>query len=270
MDWIYGKTVLITGATSGIGKAITIQLIKNHNCKVIGIGRDEEKVNQLIQELSYKEERFSYKLFDVSKEENWIDFSKEIQEDNVSIDLLINNAGMLLPFEKAYNYSEEQVHMCMDINFHACRYAIKYMLPVLKKSTTPGIVNVSSSAALAPLVGTSIYSASKAALKAYTEALIGDLGRHMYIGYVCPGTVDTDIFRNQYRTLKDKKKKVGMDSNKMAEKIIKRIIKQKARSVLGFDAKFMNFTAKFMPVMGLKLYENIIKMSKEEMFENIK
>lgn len=271
MDWIYGKTVLITGVTSGIGKSLTIQLIKNYNCKVIGIGRDIAKMESLIQLLSYKEERFSYKLFDVGIEENWISLAKELQENNTNVDLLINNAGMLLPFEKAYNYSEELINECMNVNFHACRYSIKALLSILEKSTTPGIVNISSAAALAPIVGTSIYSASKAAIKAYTEALIGDLGRKMYIGYVCPGTVDTDIFRNQYYKPKRKKNKpIGMNADKMAGKIIKRIAKQKARSILGMDAKFMNFTSKFFPVLGLKMYENILKMSKMDTFENIK
>ncbi len=271
MDWIYGKTVLVTGATSGIGRALTLQLIRNYNCKVIGIGRSNYKIETLLQQLSYREDQFSYRLFDVSVEENWITLAKELCENDIKIDLLINNAGMLLPFEKAYNYSEKQISQCMDVNFHASRYSIKALLPILQQSTTPGIVNISSAAALAPLVGTSIYSASKAAIKAYTEALIGDLGRKMYIGYVCPGTVKTDIFRNQYyKPISKKNKTFGMNADKMAEKILKRIAKQKARSVLGMDAKFMNFTSKFFPVLGLKMYENFIKISKMETFENIK
>lgn len=270
MDWIEGKTVLITGASSGIGRAIAVKLIKKHNCKVIGIGQSEPKMMSIKDELSYQRDDFMYRIFDVSKAENWEQFAWELNEKNVAVDILINNAGMLLPFDKSIKYSEEQIEECMNINFHASRYSIKNMLPILRRSTMPAIINVSSSGALAPIVGTSIYSASKAALKAYTEVLIGELGREMYIGYVCPGLVKTDIFRNQY-FISDSKliRMASTSADKMASKIIKKIIKQKARIIVGKDAKFMNFTSKFFPVLGLKFYELILKGSKLRMFENI-
>ena len=151
---------------------------------VLGIGQSEEKMKSLIEELSYLRDQFKYWIFDVSQEENWNTFREELTYMNINVDLLINNAGMLLPFEKSVNYTEEQVKRCMDVNFNSCRYSINAMLPILRKSTMAGIVNVSSSGALAPLVGTGVYSASKAAVKAYTETLIGELGREMYIGYV--------------------------------------------------------------------------------------
>lgn len=270
MDWIEGKTVLITGASSGIGRVLTVKFIKEYNCKVIGIGQSEPKMMSIKDELSYQRDDFKYKIFDVSKAENWEQLAWELNERNIVVDILINNAGMLLPFDKSIKYSEEQVAECMDVNFHACRYSINNMLPILRRSTMPAIINISSSGALAPIVGTSIYSASKAALKAYTEVLIGELGREMYIGYVCPGVVKTDIFRNQY-FISDNKliRMVSTSADKMASKIIKKIIKQKSRIIIGKDAKFMNFTSKFFPILGLKVYEIIIKGSKIRMFENV-
>jgi short-subunit dehydrogenase len=270
MDWINGKTVLITGASSGIGRAITVKLIKEYSCRVIGIGQSEVKMKSIIDELSYQRDAFLYRIFDVSKFENWNIFTEELKEKNIAVDILINNAGILLPFDKAMNYSEEQIERCMAVNFHACRYSIKAMLPILRQSTMPAIINMASSDAIAPIVGTSIYSASKAALKAYTEVLIAELGREMYIAYVCPGFVRTDIFRNQYFVSNTGLiRMISTDADKMANKIIKKMCRQKARMVLGKDAKFMNFTAKFFPVLGLKFYELIIKNSKIKMFENI-
>lgn len=271
MDWIYGKTVVITGASSGIGRALTIKLIREHNCKVIGIGQSEPKMMSVKDELSYQRDEFKYKIFDVSKAENWEKFAWELKERNTIIDILINNAGMLLPFDRSTNYREAQIQQCMDVNFNACRHAANNMLPILRRSTMPAIINVSSSGALAPIVGTSIYSASKAALKAYSECLIGELGREMYIAYVCPGFVKTDIFRNQYFVSDSKLIRMFSSSaDKMASKIIKKMIKQKARMIIGKDAKFMNFTSKFFPVLGLKFYELIIKNSNIRMFENIR
>lgn len=270
MDWIYGKTVLVTGASSGIGRALTVKLIKEHGCRVIGIGQSEPKMMSIKDELSYQADVFQYKIFDVSNRENWEQLVLQLTENQIVVDILINNAGILLPFDKTTNYREEQVQRCMDINFHACRHAVNTMLPILRKSTMPAIINISSSDALAPIIGTGIYSASKAALKAYTECLIGELGREMYIGYACPGFVKTEIFRNQY-VVSDSKliRMVSLSADKMASKIIRKIMKQKARMIIGKDAKFMNFTAKFFPVLGLKFYEIIIKHSNIKMFENI-
>ena len=97
MDWIYGKTVLITGASSGLGRAMTVRLIKEHNCKVIGIGQSEPKMKSLIDELSYQKDAFTYQLFDVGVKKNWEIFSEKILANNINIDILINNAGILLP-----------------------------------------------------------------------------------------------------------------------------------------------------------------------------
>lgn len=271
MDWIYGKTVLITGASSGIGRSLTVELIREHNCKVIGVGQSEPKMKSIIDELSYQRDAFIYKTFDVSDLAKWENFAWELQEENINVDILINNAGMMPPFDKAMNYSEEQIQRCFDVNFHGYRYAIKTMLPILRRSTMPAIINISSADALAAIVGTSVYAASKAAVKSYTEALIGELGREMYVGYVCPGFVRTDIFRNQYFVSNTRLiRMVSTDADKMAHKIIKRMIKQKARSIIGKDAKFMNFTSKFFPVLGLKFYEILIKHYNIKMFENLR
>ena len=54
MDWIYGKTILITGASSGLGRAMTLQLIREHGCMVLGIGQSEEKMKSLIRTVLFK------------------------------------------------------------------------------------------------------------------------------------------------------------------------------------------------------------------------
>ena len=116
-NFLFNKTVVITGASGGIGFNVAKLLIEKYNCKIIGIARNEEKLLKNIETLGDKKENFSYKLFDVSVKENWNDFYDYLVENNVQIDVLINNAGFMLPFEKFENYSEDEIESIISTNF---------------------------------------------------------------------------------------------------------------------------------------------------------
>ena len=170
--WLHGKTVVVTGASGGMGAGIAGTLIKKHGCTVIGVARNEKKMLKFIDELgdSYAKQ-FSYKLFDVSKKENWENFYQELRDNGVKVDILINNAGILPKFKRFDKYSYEEIDMAMNINFYSSVYSVKTMLPMLLESSTPAVINIDSSAALMTLAGTSMYSASKAALKGFRFGL---------------------------------------------------------------------------------------------------
>ena len=133
----------------------------------------------------------------------------------------------------------------------------------------PAIVNVASSAALCTVVGTGAYSASKAALKAYTEALALEEKGKKYVGLMCPGTTATDLFRADENTQNSALDILAMPASKMAKKIARKILKKRRRAVLGWDAKMMNFTAKLMPMKGLFLIRWVMKISKSKVFINV-
>lgn len=193
--WIDNKTVIITGASSGIGKMLAERLMKEHNCKVIGVARSEKKMVAFVEELGDYAKLFSYKLFDVSSYDNWQSFHDWLVENNIKPDVLINNAGVLPRFDRLVNYTKEEIDESINIDFYSAAYSSKIMLPLLMQSETPAIVNVASSAALMALGGTSMYSASKAAVKGLTEAMREELRGEAYIGLVCPGFTKTDIDR---------------------------------------------------------------------------
>lgn len=270
MKWIDGRTFIITGASSGIGRELTIKLIKDHSCKVIGVGRSKPKMESLKQELSYFSDNFSYHLFDASIEQNWILFSEFLEKNNIEPDVLINNAGTMPPFDYFDNYTDKDIENVFKVNFYSCVYGVRHMKKHLSKSMMPGIVNISSADALSAVPGTSIYAASKAAMASYTECLIAELGREMHIGLIFPGFTRTDIFRNQYVKADSLLIKImSTRADKMAEKIIKAIDRRKNRKIVGKDAKVMNLFSKLFPVHAIKFYEIILRKSKAEMFDNI-
>lgn len=272
--WLQGKTVVVTGASGGMGAGIAATLLKKHGCTVIGIARNEKKIMKFIDELGEENaKRFSYRLFDVSVRENWENFAKELKEENIAVDVLINNAGILPKFKRFDRYSYEDIERAMNINFYSCIYSVKTMLPILQKSSSPAIINIDSSAALMTLAGTSMYSASKAALKSFTEALRLEFAGKIYVGMVCPGFTKTDIFSGQGDVGKGRASKIiemiSTDCDKMVKMIMFGIERKMPMQVRGMDAHAMSICNRLLPVAGSKLYSTIMKAAKVDIFDEV-
>ena len=266
-NWLNQKTVVISGASSGIGAEISKILIEKYSCKVIGIARNESKMKEFAKKVN--SEKFSYYLFDVASEEMWTEFAKKLKTQGIQVDILINNAGTLPPFLKATNFDVEPTKSVFETNFFSAIYAYKHLYDNLKESNNSSIVNICSSDALCPLVGTSLYASSKGAMKNYFEAMQVEENNNMYVGIVYPGFVKTNIFENQ----KNEKDKIidrfSMNPNKMAKKIVKSIKKCKKRKVIGFDAKFMDFLYRFFPKFSLKFFSYILHKSKIKLYKDV-
>lgn len=267
--WIYGKTIVITGASSGIGKGLAQYFIEKYECNVIGIGRNEDKIKSLLESLGEKSSHFTYKLFDVGDRTNWQTFNKYLEENNITCDILINNAGILPPFDRFDNQSVEMLEKTMQVNFYSYVYGYTTLLPNIKKSNNPAVINICSSDALCPLVGTAIYSSTKSAIKAFTECVREENRGKIFISNVCPGFTKTDIFREQ----KEKPSRLinffSMKSDKMVKKIAKGIVKKKGRMVIGFDAKLMDILYRFFPRTSQRFLKWIFKTSKVSLFDNV-
>lgn len=271
-NWLNGKTVIVTGASSGIGRGITVKLIKEYNCTVFAVARNEEKMRSLARVLGTDANKLSCRLFDISEPDNWKSYAEYLKENGIKPDVLINNAGVLPQFTKFQNYSAEETERTMDINFYGAVYSVRELLPLILESQTPAIVNIASSAALMPLAGTSVYSASKAALKAFTEAIREELRGRCYVGTVCPGFTKTDIFRHQKLSNEKEQKAlrtVSTSCDCTVKRIIKSIVKKRELTVIGADAQFMKIFGRLMPVKGGKAVSGILKKSGFEIFDGV-
>ncbi len=271
--WLDGKTCIVTGASGGMGAGIAATLIKKHGCRVIGVARSEPKMLKFIEELGpVYAEQFSYKLFDVSKNENWIEFAEELKENDIKVDVLVNNAGILPKFKRFDRYDMDEIQKAIDINFYSCVYSIKALLPMLMESDAPGIINIDSSAALMSLAGTSMYSASKAALKSFTESLREEFRGKIYVGLVCPGFTKTDIFRDQKNDGGKGQKVIDMistDCDLMVKMIMFGIEHKQALQIHGIDAHVMNLFGKLLPVNGSRLFSAVMKAADIDLFSEV-
>ncbi len=269
--YLQNKTVVISGASGGIGFSVAKMLIEKFNCKIIGIARNEKKILSAIETLGDKKSNFSYKIFDVSIRENWQNFAKELNDTNTKIDVLINNAGFMLPFAKYEKYSDAEIDEIIATNFSAYLYSISSLLPLLKQSSTPAIINVSSAAGLCAVVGQSMYCATKYAVRGLTETLQQEYKKQIYIGGVYPGFIKTDILNRQSESGKKNKliNNLMMPLSKATKKIVKGIAKKKKRITMGIDGKPMAFLGRIFPNFTPNIITKVLKASKLEMFTDV-
>lgn len=268
--WLNEKFIILTGASSGLGKNIAQMLINKHNCTVLGIARSEDKLNKFKLDLNEKSNKFIPYVMDVGIKDNWKNLCNYLNKNNTIPDVLINCAGILPKFKKAELYTSEEVQNVLNTNFLSVTYSVEHVLPLIKKSPTPAIVNISSSSSLMTVIGTSVYSASKSALKSYTESLCLE-NKDVYVGLIIPGFIKTDIMRNQNLNEKEGKliNAISTDCNKATKKIVKYIEKRKKRKSIGLDAKLMNLGYKLCPNLSMKLVSKILKSFKLTLFEDV-
>ena len=265
------RTVVITGASGGFGSELTKLLINKYGCRVIGIGRTKEKMEALAESLNENGKKFKYFLFDVSDRQKWQDFASLLESKGVIPDLLINNAGIMPPFEKFEDENAETAKQVIDVNFMSVIYGCEALLPLLKKSKQGGIVNIASSAAFSPVIGTAVYSASKGAVKNFSMALAEELNGRIYVGTVCPGFSKTDLFRNNEYVDEDFDFISGMGTEKseIAKAIAYGVSNGKKLIICGKDSRLMTAMSAVAPVRSNAVYSKVLKESDLNMFKKL-
>ncbi|MDM1346919.1 SDR family NAD(P)-dependent oxidoreductase [Myroides marinus] len=185
------KTALITGATSGIGKATAQALAPNH--RLILCGRNTANLAAIQDELA-KITEVTTLTFDVSDKKATFDAIATLPANWQTIDVLINNAGNahgLATFQEA---SLDDLEAMIDINVKGIIYVTKALLPLMMGKGSGHIVNLSSIAGKEAYQNGTIYCASKAAVEAFSKGLRYDLlSEGIKVTNVAPGAVETDF-----------------------------------------------------------------------------
>ncbi|HXW59557.1 MAG TPA: SDR family NAD(P)-dependent oxidoreductase [Solirubrobacteraceae bacterium] len=183
---------IITGASSGIGEATARLLARDPNAALVLVARREERLRALAKSLG--EERVSWVAADLVAPEAPAQVRDHVAERHGRLDLLVNNAGASWRRSFAEG-GYANVQRTMAINFDAQVRLTEALLPLLRESAPSAIVNVASTAGRIARRKTGAYSASKAALAAWSDALWAEERPHrVHVGVVLPGFISTEGF----------------------------------------------------------------------------
>lgn len=261
------KVVIITGASSGIGKALAFSF-GNEGAKIVITGRKKAPLMEVSQELTTLGIDNLAIVSDVSIEADNAEMVQKTIEKYGKIDILINNAGisMRAMFEDC---DLNVIKTLMDINFYGTVYATKYALPYIK-ATKGSIVGVSSIAGYRGLPVRSGYSASKFAMNGFLEALRTELlhtGVHVLTA--CPGFTASNIrvasLGADGSSKGDSMRDEGnmMSSEEVADRILKAVKNRDRGMILTLQGKMAVLINKIFPKLADKLVYNALAKEKD-------
>ncbi|KAA8652466.1 oxidoreductase, short chain dehydrogenase/reductase family [Aspergillus tanneri] len=197
-----GKTILVTGASSGIGKSTAQEFARtaSKNLKLILTARRIDSLNQVAQEIK-DEVGDGVKVLpvklDVSNAEEIKNFVLSLPAEFQDIDVLVNNAGLVRGVAKAPEIDPEDINVMFSTNVNGLINMTQAILPIFQKRADGGrgdIINIGSIAGREAYPGGSIYCATKAAIRSFTDALRKELvASRIRIIEIDPGQVETEF-----------------------------------------------------------------------------
>jgi len=192
------KTIFITGATSGIGKAAAILLAQQKN-KLIICGRNQNVLDELKAQLSQQTEIFSLN-FDVRNSDEVFSAINSLPEDWKNIDVLINNAGNAHGLDPISDGNIDDWNAMLDGNVKGLLYVSQPIIRLMKNKGNGQIINISSVAARQTYANGVIYCASKKAVDVISEGMRLELTEFgIRVTNIQPGAVETDFSKVRFK-----------------------------------------------------------------------
>lgn len=185
-----GEVAVVTGASSGIGRAVALELAAR-GASVVGLARRRALLDELATDLTRVSPDSAIDVCDVGDADAYRRTLAGIERDRGRIDILINNAGIDLMLAVPGG-DDATVRTVFDVNFFGTVAGTLAVLPGMVRRRSGIVVNVSSDSARAPEPGQGAYAASKAAISAFTESVAHEVARHgVHLHLLYPGWVPT-------------------------------------------------------------------------------
>ncbi len=236
LDYYKNKVVWITGASSGIGRALALQLDQS-GTKLILSARNQDKLEAVAKSIT-SAETFVLPI-DLADSSNFNEKTKAVIDKYGKIDILINNGGISQRAE-ARDTSEEVEKQIMTVNYFGNVALSKAVLPFMTKQGSGQLVIMSSIAGKFGFFLRSTYSASKHALHGYYESLrLEEEKNGILVSLVCPGKINTPISQNSLKgdgsshAVVDDNQKNGMPADECARTILKGVAREKMEILVG-------------------------------------
>lgn len=256
-----GRTAVVTGAASGIGRAIAVSLA-SRGCNLALADVDEvgmEETAKLVNDV-----RVSRHRLDVADRIAVAQFPDAVAAEHRGVDVLVNNAGVAVggTFEQV---SDEDFEWLFEINFWGVVRMTRAFLPLLRESEEARVVNISSVYGIVAPPEQTAYSASKFAVRGFSEALRHELeGSGIGVSVVHPGGVATSIVKNARvpagvtedeiaRRHERYQKLLRLPPEIAGETIVRGIERRQSRILIGSDAKVLSIIARLFPVTYWKV-----------------
>jgi short-subunit dehydrogenase len=245
---LHGRRLLVTGASSGIGRSLAEQAAKE-GARLVVVARSADKLQSLADSLQAQGAEVLAVPADLTSDNDRRHLMSATLERFGGLDVLINNAGVG-SWGHFIDCTEEILRQVMEVNFFAPAELIRLAIPVLSKGKQPAIVNVASMCGRRGMPAWSEYSASKFALCGLTEALRGELVRFgIDILLILPGMTSSSLERhllhNSGRYPLDFSR--GMPPAEVAAGILRALRHNRTETVLGRDARWMLRVNRFLP-----------------------
>lgn len=191
------KTILITGATSGIGLAVAQRFAQEEGYRFILAGRREDKLHELQKTLRAPLEVLG---FDIRDPKALASALSSLSPEFSAIDILVNNAGVAYGLDAAHQCDIDDWHAMVDINIKGLMTVTHAILPTMVARGKGHIINIGSTAASYPYVGGNVYGATKSFVHQFSKNLRADLlGTDIRVTTIAPGLVQTDFFAVRFK-----------------------------------------------------------------------
>lgn len=250
---VANKVVVVTGAGSGIGRALVLKLV-NEGAHVAAADINEVALKETRDMAGQHGDKISLHVVNVSDRAAVDALPGDVIETHGNVDGLINNAGIIQPFVRLNDLQYDAIDRVLNVNLFGLIYMTKAFLPHLLQRSEAHIVNVSSMGGFFPVPGQSLYGASKAAVKLLTEGLYAELlETNVQVTVVFPGAIATNIAQNSGVVIEGRDQDEAahsfsaMTPDLAAETIINGMKREKFQVYVGRDARMMNILYRVNP-----------------------
>lgn len=269
MRRLEGRVAVLTGAATGIGRALASRLA-DEGAVVCLADIKGDALEETARALTSRGASVSTHTLDVADGARVEYFAREVEERHGRADVLINNAGVAL-HGTVEEVSLEDIEWVMSINFWGTVYCVKHFLPLLKKQPSAHIVCVSSIFGVIAPPGQAAYCASKFAVRGFTEALRHELERtNVKVSTVHPGGVRTGIARSarigagadpsKGERERQRFERLAITSpEQAAERIMRGMLKGEPRILVGRDASRIDLLQRLLPARYWRLLRALVE-----------